>query len=39
MKILIIEDEEIARLQLISYIHKFNAEFEIVATLRSVKEA
>lgn len=39
MKILIIEDEEIAGLQLISYIHQFNAEFEIVATLRSIKEA
>ena len=39
MKILIIEDEAIASNQLVSYIHQFSADFEIVATLRSIKDA
>ena len=39
MKILIIEDEAIASNQLVSYIHQFSADFEIIATLRSIKDA
>ena len=39
MKILIIEDEEIASNQLASYIRQYNADYEIVGTLRSIKDA
>ncbi len=39
MKILIIEDEQIASSQLAHYIGQYNADFEIVGILRSIKEA